>query len=146
VYIYSVVTDFIDGPIARKTNSASNFGAFMDSAADMLFVLIALFIFIPIIDFTSLMIAGIVLILFVRFLGFGIGFKKHRTFTMLHTYANKAGGVILAFFPIFYGVLGLEISFIITFAAIFLSSLEELIITIRSKELNRNVISLFKQS
>ena len=146
VYAACVVSDMVDGPIARKAKVTSNLGALLDSAADFLFAIIVLIIFIPILALETWMVYLIAIVLATRAIGFGIGFIKYRTFTFLHTYANKGAGVLLAFFPIFYGTLGLAVTIIILFIAAILSALEELIITIRSKELNRNITSMFAAS
>ena len=143
LYAWCVISDMVDGPIARKTNSTSNLGSLLDSAADLVVAAVVLFIFIPILDLEIWMIAMITIVLSIRILGFSIGFIKYRTLTLLHTYANKGAGVLLACFPILFGVLGLPITIIILFIAATLSALEELVITIRSKELNRNIVSLF---
>lgn len=143
VYGWCVLSDFIDGPIARKTNSTSEFGAFLDSAADMILAIVVLIIFLPILNLEPWMIALVAIVLATRAIGLGIGFAKYRTFTLLHTYANKTAGTLLGFFPILLGLLGLPITLLILFTAAFLSALEELVITIRSKELERNITSLF---
>ena len=146
VYTVCVVTDMIDGPIARKWKVTSNLGALLDSAADFFFAMVVLIIFIPILALEMWMVYLIAIVLITRFVGFGIGYVKYRTFTFLHTYANKGAGVLLAFFPVFYGTLGLAVTIIILFIAAILSALEELIITIKSKELNRNITSMFTSS
>ena len=143
VYGWCVLSDFIDGPIARKTNSASDLGSFLDSAADVTLAAIVLIIFIPILDLQPWMIALVVIVLSTRALGFGIGFIKYRTLTLLHTYANKGAGAMLGCFPILLGLLGLPITICILFTVAILSASEELIITIRSKELDRNITSMF---
>ena len=143
LYAWCIVSDMIDGPIARRAKVTSNFGSFLDSTADMLLAIVLLIIFIPILALEMWMIYMVIGVLATRAIGFGIGFAKYRTFTLLHTYANKAAGTLLACFPIFYGLFGLTITIPILFVAAILSALEELIITIRSKELKRNITSVF---
>jgi len=139
VYTLCVASDIIDGPLARKTNTTSNLGALLDSAADFLLAMVVLFILVPILPLETWMLFAIVLVLFLRIVGFSIGFYKYRTFTMLHTYANKVQGLVLALFPLFFGLVGLNIAFTIAFLAAFISAIEELAITIYSKELDRNI-------
>ncbi|MBQ6866890.1 MAG: CDP-alcohol phosphatidyltransferase family protein, partial [Clostridia bacterium] len=38
VYIFAGVTDMLDGFVARRTGTASDFGAKLDTAADLIFV------------------------------------------------------------------------------------------------------------
>ena len=143
VYFACVVSDFIDGPIARRTNSTSNFGSLMDSVADIVLALVVLVIFIPILDLQPWMFAMIAIVLSVRALSFGIGFVKYRTFTMLHTYSTKVAGAFLGLFPILLFLFDLPITITFLFIGALLSGLEELAITIRSKELDRNIKSFF---
>ena len=143
IYGWCVLTDFIDGPIARKTNTTSELGALMDSVADILLVLVVLFIFLPILDLQIWMAGMVVVILSIRGLTIAIGFKKYRTFTMLHTYSTKVAGTFLGFFPIMLALFGLPVTFVILFIGQLVASLEELAITIRSKHLDRNVTSVF---
>ena len=41
LFILILVTDFLDGEIARKTSNTTNMGAFLDVCADMFFVLVS---------------------------------------------------------------------------------------------------------
>jgi CDP-diacylglycerol--glycerol-3-phosphate 3-phosphatidyltransferase len=145
VYTYCVVSDIVDGPIARRTKTASNFGAFLDSAADLFFIAIVLIVFIPLLALELWMLYCVALVIVIRLIALGIGYKKFRTLTLLHTYANKGAGLVMACFPIFFGLLGQTAAFLIIFIAACSSAIEELIITIRSKELQRNKKSLFTE-
>ena len=74
----------------------------------------------------------------VRLAGYGVGFIKYRTFSALHTYANKATGALIFAFPILYAALGLTASGVILCVAALFSSVEEFAITVSSPMLNRN--------
>jgi len=141
IYIWCIISDIADGPLARKFKVTSNLGALLDSAADFFVAMVILYILIPLLDFAPWMLAMVVIVLGIRFVAFSIGFYKYRTFTMLHTYANKGAGVILAIFPLVFGALGLTLAFSFAAIAALLSALEELFITVRSKELDRNITS-----
>ena len=146
VYFWCVLTDFIDGPIARRAKVASDFGALLDSVADILLAIVTLIIFLPFLwaDFQTWMVVMVAIVLSTRALSFAIGYKKHRTFTMLHTYSTKVAGTFLGLFPIMLWTLGLPATVIILFIGAWLSALEELVITIISKELDRDVVSVFR--
>jgi len=143
VYTTCIITDIADGFIARKTKTTSNFGAFLDSAADLIFIAVVLIIFIPLLALELWILYLIAVVIVIRLTALAIGFSKYRTLSLLHTYSNKAAGLILACFPIFLGFLGITAAFLIIFAAASISALEELVITIRSKKLNRNITSVF---
>ncbi|MCL2218022.1 MAG: CDP-alcohol phosphatidyltransferase family protein [Defluviitaleaceae bacterium] len=142
VYAWCIASDILDGYIARKTRTTSNFGAFLDSAADLNLIAILLVIFLPLLNWDLWMLVLVGIVIFTRAVALSIGFVKYRTLTLLHTYANKGAGLVLASFPILYGLSGLAITISILFTAAFLSAFEELIITIRSKTLDRNITSM----
>jgi len=143
VYILCIATDLADGPIARKTNTASSMGALLDSIADVMVIIVALIVFIPILDFYFWMLALVGLVIGIRSIALIIGFAKYRTVTLLHTYANKGSGLCLALFPVWFGLFGLQAGFIFMAAGAVLAAIEELLITIRSKQLDRNITWLF---
>lgn len=142
-YLSCGFTDIVDGFIARMLHQESSFGAKMDSIADFVFavcaaIFVTVNIEIPI--WLWLCILGIALL---RFLGYGLGFYKYHTFAPLHTYANKLTGVSIFMTPILYFLCGLTFTGIILCIVAFFSSLEELVITIKSKELKRDCKSIF---
>jgi CDP-diacylglycerol--glycerol-3-phosphate 3-phosphatidyltransferase len=143
VYSLCCASDILDGYVARKTNTASKLGETLDSVADFVFIAIALVIFIPLLTWEWWILYWIGLIAFVRFLSLGIGFAKYRAFSFLHTYANKVTGIALAGFPFLYGSFGITATAYILCGIASLSAIEELIITIQSKTLNRNIKGLF---
>jgi CDP-diacylglycerol--glycerol-3-phosphate 3-phosphatidyltransferase len=143
VYVWCIASDILDGHVARRAKVTSNVGAIFDSTADLILIAVLLVVLIPALSFSMWIIALIGLVLLVRFSSWGIGLMKYRTFSLLHSYSNKAAGLVMACFPLFLGLFGLTIAFLIAFAAAFLSAAEEMAITLRAKELNRNIISVF---
>jgi CDP-diacylglycerol--glycerol-3-phosphate 3-phosphatidyltransferase len=143
IYTLCIASDIADGYIARKKEVTSNFGAFYDSVADLILIGILLAVLIPVLAMSPWILALIGLVLGVRVFALSIGFWKYRTLSLLHTYSNKGAGLVLACFPLFLGLFGLTIAFLIIFIAAFSSAFEEMIITIRAKKLNRNIISVF---
>jgi len=147
MYIWCVVSDIADGPIARKTKTATNLGALLDSIADLFFIAIVLIVFIPLLPqdpaFGSWIFVLIGVVIVTRLIAFAIGYGKHRTLTLLHTFSNKAAGLVMACFPLFFEVMGLRAGFLVVFAAAFVSAFEEFLITVFSKKLDRNVVSIF---
>jgi len=143
VYILCIATDLADGPIARKTNTTSNLGALLDSIADVMVIVVALIVFIPILDFYLWMLALVGIVIGIRAIALIIGFVKYRTVTLLHTYANKGSGLCLALFPVWFAMFTVTGGFIFMAVGAVLAALEELLITIRSKQLDRNITWLF---
>lgn len=135
-------SDVLDGYIARKTKTNSQFGAVFDSISDFIFITVILIIIAPIFQWSEWMLYWIGGIAMIRFLSLTIGFIKYHTISFLHTYANKATGIVLFVFPILYSSLGIDIAVILVCSLANISAFEELLININSKNLNRNIRSM----
>ncbi|WP_455537758.1 CDP-alcohol phosphatidyltransferase family protein [Terrisporobacter sp.] len=144
IYFLCGVSDVLDGYIARKTNSTSKLGQVLDSIGDMIFIFVVFTMILPILKFPFWILLWIGLIFIIRTMSLLIGFIKYNSLASLHTYANKFAGLALFFFPFLYDLSGLLISTYITCTIANISALEELIINIKSKNLNRDIKFLFK--
>lgn len=143
LYALCCVSDVLDGFVARKTNTESKLGETLDSISDFVFIAVMLTILIPLISWEGWMLWWIAAIALLRFSSLGIGFAKFHALTFLHTYSNKVTGIALSFFPVLYYSLGLSAIVIILCSIAGLSAIEELIIAIRARKLDRNTISMF---
>ena len=144
LYIVCGISDILDGFIARSMKQESEFGAKLDSIADIIFISSVTIVLIPIIKIHYFVWICVVVVIFIRTLSYLIGLKKFCTFTSLHTYANKLTGLLLFVIPVFYVIFNFNITAIIVSISAVLSSIEELIIIISTKELNENCKSIFK--
>ncbi len=104
-----------------------------------------LFIFVPLIPFEKWMLFWIAAVALVRFTSLTVGFAKYRALAFLHTYGNKATGIVLACFPLLYQVAGMDITALIICVVATVSALEELIINISRKELNRDCKGIWEK-
>jgi len=137
------ISDIMDGYVARKTNTVSKSGAILDSIADFILIVVMLILFIPILSLERWQIYWILIIAFIKCVSLLTGFIKYRALSFLHTYANKITGLILFCFPFLYHTVDLTITAIIICSIASISALEELVINITSRELNRDVKGLF---
>ena len=99
LYLAAGLTDMIDGPVARKTGTVSEFGAKLDTTADFVFVAACLIKLLPLIPFPLwlwLWIIGIALIKAVNLLS---GYIVQKRFVTMHTVMNKATGMKKPSFP-----------------------------------------------
>ncbi|MEA4921069.1 MAG: CDP-alcohol phosphatidyltransferase family protein [Clostridiaceae bacterium] len=137
-YVCGGVSDLLDGPVARRIGQTSAAGAKLDSAADFLFIMCVGIAVVrsDVFPVWALMWAGSVALF--RLISYGIGYFKYRTFAALHTVLNKSAGLILFMFPLLYRLLGMDVAYGIVCGVTFVSAIEELIITIRAKELDPN--------
>lgn len=130
--------------MARRLHQESETGAKLDSAADFIFLLCVGIAVVRSTVFPVWVLLCAAIIALTRFAAYGIGYFKYRTFSALHTVLNKAAGAFLFAFPLLYGLLGMGAACKIGCGVAFLSAVEELLLTLRSKELDRNRKSLFE--
>ena len=123
LYITAGLTDMIDGWVARKTNTVSEFGAKLDSVADFVFVVVCLVKLLPIMDFPTWLYIWIGVIAFIKIINIASGYVVQEQFVAIHSLMNKVTGILLFILPLTisfvdvkYSVIG--ICFIATFAAI----------------------------
>lgn len=110
LYLAAGLTDMIDGPMARKTGTVSEFGAKLDTTADFLFVAACLIKLLPLIPFPLwlwLWIGGIALIKAVNLLS---GYIVQKRFVTMHTVMNKTTGILLFVLPLTVPVVALKYS------------------------------------
>ena len=138
MYLCGGISDFLDGLAARKLHQQSRAGAKLDSTADLLFLLCVGIAVVRSTVFPVWALIGTGVVALVRLAAYGIGYWKYRTFTALHTILNKAAGALLFAFPVLYGLLGMDAACGIVCSVAFVSAVEELVLTIRSKEFDRD--------
>lgn len=145
LYLVCGFSDGLDGFLARKFQLTSELGEVLDSVGDFFMILVLMYMLYPYIHVENQIIYWILIIMGIRISALLVAFVKYHTLAFLHTYANKATGFLLFCFPIFYIMLGLELTAVGLCLIATLSAAEELLIQLKSKELNRNVISIFKR-
>lgn len=138
LYTLAGVSDIVDGYVARKLNQQSIFGSKLDSIADFLFAFAILFVVVRNIHIPLWLWVCAVLIALLRIIAYGVGFYKYHTFSALHTVLNKLVGGLLFVFPLLYLLLGLNVTGVLLSFIALVSAIEELVITINSKTLNRD--------
>lgn len=144
LYAACGLSDVLDGFIARKTGTASKFGAALDSVADGVFSGIIIVKFVPFAKIPLWILVWIFAIAFIKLTSLAVGFCKYRAVALLHTYSSKASGVLLFSFPLLYAVSGMVVPLSCVVCGVAsLSAVEELIINIVSPKLAMNVKSIF---
>lgn len=133
----------LDGYIARRMKLKSEIGAKLDSLADLVFILVILFVIIRNMTVPLWVLHGVVVITLIRIVSYAIGYYKFHTFVSLHTIMNKISGFLLLGLPIFYALLKSNIVEVFTVLVAFVSAIEELIIILSAKKLERNCKSIF---
>ena len=100
LYLAAGITDMIDGTVARKIGKASEFGARLDSIADIVFVVVCLVKLIPVINIPVWLYVWIGIIALIRIINIVSGFIIQKSVVMLHTIMNKVTGFLLFLLPL----------------------------------------------
>ena len=100
LYIFCGLTDMVDGTIARKTNAVSQFGARLDTAADLLFVIASFVKLVPVIRIPVWIWVWAAVIAAAKVVNLVWGFTQQKQIPALHTIANKATGLCLFLLPL----------------------------------------------
>lgn len=113
----------IDGTMARKTGSASEFGAKFDTVADFIFIVICLIKLIPVLNLQKWMCIWIAVIAIIKVTNIVSGFAMHKKFVSVHSFMNKTTGMILFLLPLTLKIIALKYSvlavlMVATFAAV----------------------------
>jgi len=123
LYIIAGVSDMIDGEVARKTGTVSEFGSKFDTAADFVFVVVCLIKVVPAIQAPTWLIVWIIVIAVIKVINLISGYIMRKEIVVLHTEMNKVTGMLLFVLPITLTFIDLKysgafVSAAATFAAI----------------------------
>ena len=123
LYVASGVSDMIDGEVARKTGTVSEFGSKLDTAADFVFVVVCLIKVVPAIQAPTWLIVWIIVIAAIKVINLISGYVMRKGIVVLHTEMNKVTGMLLFVLPITLTCIDLKysgafVSAAATFAAI----------------------------
>ena len=113
-YVTAGLTDMIDGAVARKTNTVSEFGAKLA---------VCLIKLIPILDLELWVYIWIAVIALIKVINIVSGLVIRKKFVTVHTVMNKATGTLLFVLPMTLGFVDLKVSApvvcaVATFAAV----------------------------
>lgn len=103
LYLFCGLTDMVDGTIARKTNTASDFGARLDTVADIIFVAVCFVKILPLMDFPAWLWTWIVAIAIVKTGNVVWGLVREKKLISMHTMLNKVTGFLLFVLPMTFG-------------------------------------------
>ncbi len=123
LYITAGVSDIVDGTIARKTGTVSEFGSKLDTVADFVLVVVCMIKLIPVIQIPTWLLVWIIMIAVIKAINLISGYAMRKEMVVLHTAMNKVSGVMLFMLPLTLKVIDLKysgsvVSAVATFAAI----------------------------
>lgn len=123
LYIIAGLTDIADGWVARRTNTVSEFGAKLDTVADVVFVAVCLVKLLPVMDIPVWLYVWIGIIAFIKVINIVSGFVVQKQFVAVHSVMNKVAGLLLFALPLTLSFVDLKYSATVvcavaTFAAV----------------------------
>ena len=123
LYLIAGLSDMIDGTIARRMNTVSEFGARVDTAADFVFVVVCLIKFLPVISIPAWLYVWIVLIALIKIIIIISGYVVQKKLVAVHSVMNKMTGVLLFILPLTFPIvplkyLAIPVCAVATFAAV----------------------------
>ena len=100
LYLFCGLTDMIDGTIARKTEAVSQFGARLDTVADLVFMLVCGVKILPRVCFPVWLWAWIALIALTKAFNIALVFVRTKKLLSIHSVLNKTTGFALFLLPL----------------------------------------------
>ena len=125
LYTAAGLTDMIDGTVARKTNTVSEFGAKLDTIADLVFVAACLFKLLPMLDIPIWLTIWITVIALIKIINIISGVVMHKKWIAPHTVMNKITGALCFLLPFTLSFIDLRYSAIIVCAAATFAAIQE---------------------
>ena len=148
LYSFAGLTDALDGYLARKTGRSSDFGARLDSIADLLFYAVLLLRLFPVL-WRALPVAVwivVALVLLVRLCAYCVAAAKYHRFASLHTWLNKLTGIGVFLLPyILAASSGVSYSWALCAMAL-AASLEELAIHLCRERYCADIRTIFQRT
>ena len=117
LYIAAGLSDMLDGAAARMTNTVSGFGEKLDTMADITFFAVCLVKLLPVMDIPLWLYVWTGLIALIKIINIASGYVTQKRFVALHTFANKAAGILLFALPLTFGFIDVRYSAIAVCAA-----------------------------
>ena len=115
----------VDGTVARKTNSISEFGTRFDSVADFIFLAVSLIKFLPLINIQRWLGILIIVIAIIKIGHLIWGFIRKKKLISLHTIMNKVTGALLFLFPLTLYFIEIKYSAVVVCAIATFSAIQE---------------------
>ena len=100
LYIAAGFSDMIDGAVARKNGTVSEFGSRLDTAADTVFAAVCLIKVLPVLEVPIWLSIWIAIIVFMKMANIAAGFIIRKKLISVHSIMNKATGGLLFVFPL----------------------------------------------
>ncbi len=126
LYLTAGFSDMVDGTVARKTGTVSDFGSKLDTVADFALVTVCLMKIIPVVDIPAWLIIWIVVIALLKVINIVAGYVVQKELIAAHTMMNKLTGIVLFLLPLTLSIIDLKFSGIFVCALATIAAIQEL--------------------
>ena len=134
LYLLCGLSDMIDGTVARRTNSTSEFGARLDTVSDFVFMTVALIKFVPHLHIPVWMWIWIGIIAMIKLGNAAWGFVRTKKLISPHTVLNKITGLLLFLLPVTISFVDLTYTLPILCAVATVAAIHEVYFTYSEKK------------
>ena len=100
----------IDGTVARKTGSVSEFGSALDSIADFVFIAVCLIKLLPVLTISAWLWIWVSVIAVIKVINAISGYIVQKKLVVKHTILNKITGAMLFILPLTLSAVDLKYS------------------------------------
>ncbi|MGN1457842.1 MAG: CDP-alcohol phosphatidyltransferase family protein [Acutalibacteraceae bacterium] len=125
LYLTAGFTDMIDGAIARKTNTVSEFGSKLDTVADFVFIVVCLIELFPVLKLPDWIQVWIVIVAVIKIIDIVSGFVIQKRFIAEHTFMNKLTGLMIFVLPLTLFIIELKYSAAVVCTVATFSAIQE---------------------
>lgn len=99
-YLLGRITDMLDGAIARKTDTVTDFGSKLDTVADFEFTVICLAKILPVLKIPTYLLVWIGVIAVIKIINIISGFVVQTKLVAVHSFSNKLTGALMFVLPL----------------------------------------------
>ena len=150
VYCIAGLTDMVDGPLARRIpNGKSKIGTDLDAFADMLLIIVGVFVIMPTMQLWGWLWFAVICVLVFKILSASLsGIIKHKKVLFTHTLANKMAALFLFTAPILYFFTGehvvVNIYMVFLIGWVIMATIEEALINLLLKKPSTNIKGIWQ--
>lgn len=125
LYAAAGLSDMIDGAVARRTGSADECGARLDTMADIVFVAVCLIKLLPALGVPLWLHVWIGIVAVIKVSNIAMGYIGRKSFISVHSAINRVTGALLFLFPLTLAFMELTISAVIVCAVATAAAIHE---------------------
>ena len=135
LYLFCGFTDMIDGTIARKMGANSEFGAKLDTASDLVFLLVCGVKILPLLRIPVWLWVWIALIALIKILNVAFVFIRKKELISIHSVLNKITGFALFLLPLILNLVPTTYSVATICVLATVASIQEISIVAKGKDI-----------